>query len=205
MASKFMAAMKERKALVSGRLVFALDATASRQPTWDLACKLQAEMFREVTGLDVQLVYYRGGSECQASRWFHNSAQLAKVMARIMCEGGYTQIGRLLAHIRGQKEPVSALVFVGDAVEENADELIVAARSLGCPAFMFQEGGDPDVEQVFKAIAEASGGAYCRFDPGAAQQLAELLKAVAAYAAGGKAALITRKDAGSIKLLAQLK
>ena len=44
-----------------GRLLFALDATASRQPTWDSACRLQANMFREaaaIGGLDVQLVYF---------------------------------------------------------------------------------------------------------------------------------------------------
>ena len=28
-----------------GRLIFALDATMSRQPTWDTACRLQADMF----------------------------------------------------------------------------------------------------------------------------------------------------------------
>ena len=46
-----------------GRLVFALDATMSRQPTWDSACALQADMFREaasIGGLDIQLVYFRG-------------------------------------------------------------------------------------------------------------------------------------------------
>jgi hypothetical protein len=30
-----------------GRLIFALDATASREPTWDRASHLQAEMFKE--------------------------------------------------------------------------------------------------------------------------------------------------------------
>ena len=30
---------------VSGWLIFALDATMSRQPTWDEACSLQGEMF----------------------------------------------------------------------------------------------------------------------------------------------------------------
>src|SRR5262245_16642685 len=50
-----------------GRLIFALDATMSRQPTWDTACRLQADMFREaasIGGLAVQLVYYRGPAEC---------------------------------------------------------------------------------------------------------------------------------------------
>src|SRR5215831_20959776 len=80
-----------------GRIIFALDATASRQPTWDTACKLQAEMFREVAtigGLDMQLVYYRGLGECRASRWISHPDQLAKTMSQITCAAGETQIGK---------------------------------------------------------------------------------------------------------------
>jgi hypothetical protein len=63
---------KERAAdsAAGGRLIFALDATASRESTWDMACKLQAEMFREagsIGGLSVKLVYYRDFNECKAS------------------------------------------------------------------------------------------------------------------------------------------
>src|SRR4051812_37890004 len=55
-----------------GRLVFAMDATMSRQPTWDIACGIQADMFTEAAatgGLDIQLVYFRGIGECRASRF----------------------------------------------------------------------------------------------------------------------------------------
>ncbi|MEM7291336.1 MAG: VWA domain-containing protein, partial [Pseudomonadota bacterium] len=41
-----------------GRLLFALDATMSRQPTWDRASNIQASMFTSAgqkTGLAVQL------------------------------------------------------------------------------------------------------------------------------------------------------
>ena len=51
---------------------------------------------------------------------------------------------------------------------------------------MFQEGRDREVEQTFRDIARQTHGAYCRFDPGAARQLVELLRAVAVYAAGGR-------------------
>ena len=196
-----------------GRLIFGLDATASRQPTWDLACQLQGEMFREVAtagSLDMQLVYYRGLDECRNSRWFPDPKQLGKAMSQIMCNAGHTQIERILKHT--QKETkllrVSALVFVGDAMEENPDTLAHEANKLGrlrVPAFMFQEGHDRKVEQVFRNIAELTHGAYCRFDPGAARQLAELLRAVAVFAVGGRAALAARKDPGTIKLLSQLR
>src|ERR1700728_2335763 len=46
-----------------GRLIFALDATMSRQPTWDTACRLQSEMFREAAsagGRDNPRVFYCG-------------------------------------------------------------------------------------------------------------------------------------------------
>jgi hypothetical protein len=215
----FLADLRERrrsivdKPLARGRLIFGLDATASRQPTWDTACQLQAEMFREATAvgsLELQLVFYRGLGECRSSRWIADSAQLAKTMSQIMCNAGRTQIEKILTHT--QKETkllrVSALVFVGDAVEENPDTLAREASELGrlgVPAFMFQEGHDRDVEQVFHRIARLTHGAYCRFDPGAARQLAELLRAVAVYAAGGMTALVARRDAGAVKLLSQMK
>jgi hypothetical protein len=196
-----------------GRLIFALDATASREQTWDTACRLQGEMFREAAsagGLDLQLVYYRGLGECKASRWVSDAARLGKIMSTIMCRAGETQIGRIIDHAVKETKllPISALVFVGDAFEEEADTVIPIANELGrlgVRAFMFQEGNDPTVESVFREIATVTKGAYCRFDQGSAHQLAELLRAVAAFVTGGVTALAARKDAASIKLLGQVK
>ena len=196
-----------------GRLIFALDATASRQPTWDLACSLQGQMFQEVAsigGLKVQLVYYRGLSECKASRWISESGQLLRLMERLDCRAGRTQIEKILVHAKRETAilPVSALVFVGDALEETTDRLFTEAHELGrlkVPAFMFQEGHAPEVEHAFREIARLTGGAYCRFDRGAAKQLGELLKAVARFAVGGVAALESRADPGSARLISQLK
>jgi len=199
-----------------GRLIFALDATMSRQPTWDTASKLQADMFREagsVGGLDVQLIYYRGLAECRASPWVGEPQRLATLMARIDCQGGHTQIGKVLAHARRENDSrkVAVLVFIGDAMEESLDDLCSAAGELGLrnlKAFMFQEGYDPVCEQAFREVARLTGGAFCRFKPGAAHELAELLRAAAAYAAGGMRALAdlkARNSTGAIKLLEQLK
>ena len=199
-----------------GRLIFALDATMSRQPTWDTACALQADMFREaasIGGLDIQLVYFRGLGECRASAWVAGTERLAELMSGIDCRGGHTQIGKVLSHARQEhgKQRVQALVFVGDAMEEAIDDLCAAAGELGLlgvPVFMFQEGGDPVAETAYREIARLSRGAYCRFDTGAAHQLRELLRAVAAYAAGGIKALAdlsARKSSGARLLLAQLK
>ncbi|WP_407174962.1 VWA domain-containing protein [Bradyrhizobium sp. STM 3562] len=198
-----------------GRLVFALDATMSRQPTWDMACALQADMFREAASLgslDIRLVYYRGFNECRASRWISDSSELARLMGKIDCRGGNTQIGKVLAEARREAAAsgVRAVAFVGDAMEESVDDLCAKAGELGMlkvPVFMFQEGHDPTAEQAFREIARLSGGAWCRFNPGAGAQLRELLRAAAAYAAGGREALrrLSARESGAAKLLGQIK
>src|SRR5882672_6945486 len=199
-----------------GRLVFALDAPMSRQPTWDTACRLQAEMLHEtaaIGGLDVQLIYFRGLMECRASRWVSDPRALSSIMETIDCRGGQTQIGKVLGHVRRESEraKVAALIYVGDAMEESVDDLCAKAGELGLtsvPCFMFQEGDDELAERTYREIARLTRGAYCRFTPGAAHELAELLRAAAAYAAGGMKALddlSRRRNAGAIKLLAQMR
>lgn len=194
-----------------GRLIFAMDATMSRQPTWDLALGLQADMFtavKSVGGLDVQLVYFRGFGECRASRWVRDPEALARLMTQVSCRGGHTQIGKVLSHARRESaaQKVDALVYVGDCMEEQIDDLAALAGELGLlgvPAFMFQEGHDPTAETAFREIARLTGGAWCRFDAGSADQLRDLLSAVAVYASGGRKALadLSKETSGNARLL----
>ena len=82
-----------------GRLIFAMDATASRGPTWDSACHIQGEMFAETSalgGLEVQLVFYRGFGECKSSPWVDSSSGLVRRMTSVRCLGGRTQLGKVL-------------------------------------------------------------------------------------------------------------
>ena len=200
-----------------GRLVFAMDATMSRQPTWDMALALQAEMFQavaEVGGLDVQLVFFRGAGECQSSKWVSDPDALARLMTTVQCRGGYTQIGKVLSHARQEteKRKINALVYVGDCMEEAVDDLCGRAGELalhGVPVFLFQEGRDRTAESAFREIARLTKGAWCTFDQGSADQLRALLRAVAVYASGGRAALMrlgqTRDGAGARLLLAEMK
>jgi hypothetical protein len=195
------------------RLMFAVDATASRQPTWNYATHLQQEMFiasGKVVSLSVQLCYFRGFGEFHASRWLNDSAELAALMGQVRCEGGHTQIERLLKHAQSEhrKTTVRALVFIGDAVEENPDSLCNLAGQCGIlrlPLFLFQEGPDSRVEQTFRSMAKLSGGAYARFDSSSATKLAGLLGAVASFASGGHAALEKRGGDSAKLLLQQLK
>ncbi len=209
----FLAKVGAKKATAGrGRLIFGMDATMSRQPTWDRAAAIQGNMFVEaakVGTLSVQLCYFRGHSESRVSKWISDGPTMARLMGKVECHGGYTQLDRLLHHIKSEttKERVSAAVFVGDAMEENVDSVCAIAGEvglLGTPVFMFQEGSDPVATKAFKEIARLTGGAYFQLDEGSANQLAEVLRAVAAYAAGGNAALEKGNAVAQI-LMRQLK
>jgi hypothetical protein len=193
----------------AGRLVFALDATASREPTWDHACQLQSEMFeqtRTLGGLFVQLCYYRGYREFHASAWLCNTDRLMQQMNTVRCLGGHTQIAALLKHVRDEtrRQRVQALVFIGDCVEEPVDDLCQLAGELGLlqvPVFVFHEGHDRAAARAFKQISQLSGGAYCQFDHNSPRLLQELLAAVAVYASGGRKALENYSQGKSAQLL----
>lgn len=179
------------------RLIFAMDATASRQPTWDRAMQLQAEMFKATAllgGLNVQLCYFRGYNEFTASPWLQGAEDLEAKMRLVSCLGGYTQIEKVMQHAltHQNRQPVRAVVFVGDAVEEDVDQLCHLASKLGqqaLPMYIFQEGNDPFASQAFSQLAQCSKGVHLQLTQGSAQALASLLGAVAAWAAGGAPAL----------------
>jgi hypothetical protein len=195
---------KRQQAPVKGRLIFALDATASRQPTWDQAAELQHSMFREARNLEMQLVFYRGDEKPKQTSWLESGDKLGALMRQVICRAGLTQLGGVLTHCLEQtkKRKVDAVVFVGDAFEENIDLLAATANELGkrgVKFFMFQEGDNNQAEIAFREIARMTRGAYCRFDAGAPGHLAELLRAVAAYVSGGVKALEAK--AGATRML----
>jgi hypothetical protein len=185
-----------------GRLIFALDATGSRQRTWDRACHLQAEMFAETAslgGLALQMCYFRGFGEFEATPWLTDGQALIRRMTAVSCLSGKTQIARVLRHAiaEASKTKVNALVYVGDCLEEDTDvlgELAGRLSLLGVPAFLFQEGAAPNAKRAFQDIARLTRGAYMSFDASSAKTLRELLKAVSIYAAGGRKALTHYAD-----------
>lgn len=197
----------------SGRLIFAMDATASRQPTWDRACALHSRMFQaaqEERSPEVQLCYYRGFNEFHASPWLADDQALLHRMNAVQCLGGHTQIERLLHHCLAEhrRQPVTAVVFIGDALEESADTVCQQAGQLGLmglPLLIFQEGSDSRVETVFRQLARLSRGAYARFDAASADTLAELLHAARVFAAEGTTGLERLDRPTARQLLKQLR
>lgn len=215
---KQVAAMPQapRGAGTRGRLLFGMDATASREPTWDVACHIQGEMFHathQLGGLDVKLAFYRGMGELKASPWTATGSELARLMTGVRCLAGRTQVGPMLAYAarESRDRKIDALVFVGDCFEEDIDSIGEAAGQLGMlgtPAFMFHEGFDQSAERAFRQIARLTKGAYVRFDLTSAGELKRLLGAVAAYAAGGRAALLdygSREGGAALLLTSQMK
>lgn len=187
------------------RLIFGLDATASRQATWDAAVEEQAKMFEAAAPigvLSVQMVFYRG-DQCAHTGWVGSGAELARSMRKIDCRAGYTQISRLLNHVveETKKSPVDQVIFIGDATErENdpPDALAGVAFELGrlkCPVNMFLEGNDPTARAAFRMIALRTGGKFHQFGAGTPQAVAALSAKLADVArlAVNTAALLTHK------------
>ena len=194
---KVAVAPKNTEPGAGGRLLFALDATASRQPTWDRAAHLQTVMFEIATGLGglkIQLAFFRGYREFKVSSWTDNCDALLRLMTSVTCLAGETQLGKVLKHARNEQKrhKIDALVFVGDSFEEDIDAVGNIAGELGLlglPCFMFQEGSDRLTAFAFQQIADLTGGAYHSFDVSSPDILLHLLKAVAVYASGGYKAL----------------
>ena len=116
-------------------------------------------------GIEIQLAYYRGFGEFKAAPWAAEADVLQKRMTSIRCAAGQTQIRRLLKHAleqaRSKQGAVSALVFVGDCMEEDPDSLAQLAGELGIlsvPVFLFQDGADPIAAKTFSTLARLTRG-----------------------------------------------
>lgn len=211
--SRVTAFLEKANTAARARLAFVIDATMSREQTWDMAMQLQAQMFEEAARvgggrLEIQVVYFRGLNEVSHTPWMLDARTLAKMMSRVSCEGGYTKIKRALDHVRAehQKQPIAAVVYVGDAMEEDHGTVCDTSASLGVPLFIFQEGDDPDARRTFQEMARLGPkNAYCCFESGAEHVLRELLRAVVAYALGGEKALADQRTDAARKLLGQIK
>ena len=196
------------------RLIFAMDATASRQPTWDYASQLHHTLFdaaAEDKSLSLQLCFFRGLGEFSASAWLNDPDSLKTQLSSVYCVGGATQRATLLRHYLyegSQSHALKALVFIGDAVEEPLDELrglAIQCRLKELPILLFQEGRDARASQAFKLMATVSGGAHLQFDDASSGKLRDLLRAAVKFTTGGRKALQDSISEGDRLLLKQLK
>ena len=190
----------------AGRLLFAMDATASRENSWDMACQIQADMFMSTQmmgSLEISLCYFHGYNEFKHFPWTQNAKNLRDQMLQVRCLGGQTQIKRTLDHAISicTKQNIKAVVYIGDCCEESIDHIATSAGKLGVlgvPVFIFHEGHEPSAKRAFQHIAQLTNGAYCAFDENSVAQLKDLLCAVAAYAVGGLSALKKQTQQGNL-------
>jgi hypothetical protein len=180
----------------SGRLLFGVDLTSSRQPSFNQAQRAMTAMFetiKTIGAIAVKLIYFRGMNECRESKWYDDPRILIESMRRLSCDAGITQIARLLSLALSEEGQVSGLVFVGDHCEDGADAVLTLAEKLGqrsMPIFVFHECADDDhasllAKPIFKGMAEVSGGVYVEFKLNSSDVLRELLIGMGAFVTGG--------------------
>lgn len=181
------------------RLVFSMDATASREGSWNIAKEITGAMFEAVPDeLDVALVYHGGGRLQEMTPFSSNAKTFLDKVHSVRCRAGRTALNAILAKAV-EVSRLKALIYVGDCFEESPQEAMDLAQQLklkGVRCFLFHDessaGSGYDVEtarRVFQEIARITGGAVLPFDENAPDLVKALLEAIAIYAAQGMKAL----------------
>ncbi|MCD8566387.1 MAG: VWA domain-containing protein [Alphaproteobacteria bacterium] len=193
-------------ATYNGRVGFIIDATGSRESTWNEAQKIQTDMFSSVAGkggLKLKLTHF-GGSTLSVHEWMDDPNAVASKMKEVSCMLGLTQIIKALEAflVDNPKEAASSIILVGDSFEENIEELGPFCEKLknqGTKVFSFLEGDDLQAKQAFSMLSEKTGGAFAVF--GKDMPLEDLCQGVALMAVGGTAALRHLKNKAAAQTL----
>src|SRR5262249_45195432 len=108
------------------RLVFAVDATASREPAWAAARQVTDALVKALPGeLDVALAVHGGARVHTFTEFTNNPATLRDRAAGISCIAGMTRLLPILATSL-KRQAVRVIVYIGDVFEEN----LAAGREL---------------------------------------------------------------------------
>jgi hypothetical protein len=176
------------------RIGFLVDATGSRNKTWERAQGIQSKMFRAAYGIKaikLRLVHFGGGS-LTTRNWDDDTKSVAANMAAVRCQAGLTQILEGLQSFIDEtpEDRATAIILIGDYFEECSTQAKITAvrlKDMGIKVYSFIEGNDHTAQTVFRNLAEISGGKFARF--GDDLPLADLCQGVALLASGGKKAL----------------
>jgi len=189
------------------RLVFAVDATASREATWRSAQQITNKMFGVIPdALDVALAVHGGGDVHTFTAFSADVGEFGKRAAAVTCRSGTTRLGDIMTRTL-EAGGVRVMSYIGDAFEEDVDEVLDLAarfRLRGIQAVMLADGADGDTLAVFEQIAERTGGAVLDFRSGDLDLMGELLAGVASLAIGGRRLLEAQTTAGARLLITHL-
>jgi hypothetical protein len=170
------------------KLLFSMDATASRQPSWDVAQEITLSMFDVMPGgLKIALAYHSGGHLKAVTDFRADAAYFKDQIAGVQCEAGLTALCEILESA-SEIPALSSLIYIGDCFEERLDTASRLAQKLktnGVRCFMFLEGDDGEAREAFNTIAEITGGAVFPFEQQSLVRVKEKLDAIAAFSAGG--------------------
>jgi hypothetical protein len=194
------------------RLVFGIDATASRQRALATSAALTEEMLEAMPGeLDVALAVHGGNRVHTFTPFFTDAFMVQELVAGIRCKTGHTRMLDILERVL-KTEGVSVVVYVGDTFEEDAKRARKVATALGARGTRLIILHDTstytsDGAEVFSMMAKITSGAVLPFDSSALPKLRELLSAVAVLAVGGTELLVAKQEAmpAARLLLAHLK
>jgi hypothetical protein len=194
------------------RLIFAVDATASREPAWVAARQVTDALVKALPGqLDVALAVH-GGSRVHIFTEFTNEpAALRDRAAGVVCEAGLTRLLPILS-VSLKQPAVRVVVYIGDVFEENVAkgrQLTDAMGKQGIRLIVLHDTADPAARrdaELFWDLAKRTGGCVMPFDASSSGRLRDLLSAVAVYAVGGEKLLRERRHdlPGAVALLEHL-
>ncbi len=194
------------------RLVFAVDATASREPAWAAARQVTDALVKALPGeLDVALAVH-GGTRVHTFTAFTNDATMLRDRAAgVTCEAGLTRMLPILS--ASLKQPaVRVVVYIGDVFEESllqGRQLADAMGRQGTKLIVLHDTSDHAAArsaELFWDLAKRTGGCVLPFEASASGKLRDLLSAVAVYAVGGEKLLRARQQSlpGAVMLLDHL-
>jgi hypothetical protein len=189
------------------RLVFAIDATASRDRAWEAAKQVTDCIFRAAPGgIEVALAVHSGGKLARFSPFHPHVDNIRDEAAGVACVAGPTRMLDIMEETL-RRTGVKALVYIGDCFEEDMERGLAVAERLGLRGIKLvvlhdTTTGGTGSGGAFRMMAARAGGLVLPFDMSSLDRLADALSAVGAYVAGGPDRLrAMRLDSPAARLL----
>jgi hypothetical protein len=187
--------------LPRAKLVFAFDATASRDSAWRTSTALTDALLAALPGqLDVALAVHGGGKLHTFTRFERDASKLRERAAGVRCEAGRSCLLDILVRAL-EVDGVGTVLYVGDVFEESHRRARKLAASLAARQIRLiilhdapHPSQDDDGADIFAEMTSLTGGCVLPFDASALPRLRDLLSAVAVLAVGGTPLLAAKQE-----------